>query len=206
MKNIKRFITIEGIDGCGKSVQAEILSEWLSHKFGKNNVVKTFEPGGFGNEIRNILLNSSMCARSELLLFLADRIEHVRNVILPSMSDSKWIVCERYIDSTLVYQASGRGIPVSEVERLFSWCEFPVPQLTIYLDVPVDVAVSRVNARGNKDRIESAGIDFIGRISQAYKQLAQSRKRIVSVDASLGVKEVADCIRNILEERFELKG
>jgi len=202
----KRFITIEGIDGCGKSTQAEILSEWLSIKFGKNNVIKTYEPGGSGSEIRNILLNSSMCARSELLLFLADRMEHVQNVILPSINENKWVICERYIDSTLVYQSFGRGIPACELERLFSWCEFPLPQLTIFLDVPVDVAVSRVNLRKNKDRIESAGIDFIQKIYFAYKQLSLDRKRIVRVDASLDVKKTADYVRNILEERFEFKG
>ena len=205
MKMGKRFITIEGIDGCGKSTQAGILSEWLSHEFGKNNVVKTYEPGGSGNEIRNLLLNSSMSERSELFLFLADRIEHVQNVILPSIKENKWVICERYIDSTIVYQSFGRGIPVCEIERLFSWCEFPIPELTIFLDVPVDVAISRVNSRGNKDRIESAGIDFIQKLHSAYKRLSHCRKRIVRVDASLDEKRVADCIRNILEERFELK-
>jgi len=202
---IKRFITIEGIDGCGKSTQAEIIAEWLSLKFGENSVVKTYEPGGSGNEIRNILLNSPMSERSELLLFLADRMEHVQNVILPSIKENKWVICERYIDSTLVYQSFGRGIPACEIERLFSWCEFPVPQLTIFLDVPVDVAISRVNSRGNKDRIESAGIDFIRKICFAYKQLFLGRKRVVRVDASLDVEKVADCIRSILEERFEFK-
>ena len=205
MKENKRFITIEGIDGCGKSTQAEMLSEWLSLKFGGNNVVKTFEPGGSGREIRNILLNSSMCPRSELLLFLADRMEHVQNVILPSLKENKWVICERYIDSTLVYQSFGRGIPACEIERLFSWCEFPAPHLTIFLDVPVDMAISRVSSRGNRDRIESAGIDFIRKIYSAYKQLSLDRKRIVRVDASLDAKKVADRVRNILEEQFELK-
>ena len=205
MKVCKRFITIEGIDGCGKSTQAGILTEWLSNRFGKNNVVKTYEPGGSGNEIRNLILHSSMCERSEMLLFLADRIEHVKNVILPSINENKWVICERYIDSTIVYQSFGRGIPVCEIERLFSWCEFPIPQLTIFLDVPVDVAVSRVNSRGNKDRIESAGIDFIKKVHFAYKQLSLGCKRIVRVDASLDEKRVADCIRSILEERFEFK-
>jgi dTMP kinase len=201
----KRFITIEGIDGCGKSTQAEILTEWLSRKFGKHNVIKTFEPGGSGNGVRNILLNSSMCKRTELLLFLADRMEHVQNIILPSINENKWVVCERYIDSTIAYQSFGSGIPACEVERLFSWCEFPIPQLTIFLDIPVGIAVSRVDNRGSKDRIESSGVDFIEKISFAYKQLATARKRIVRVDASLGIEEIANCIRDILEERFELK-
>ena len=206
MKTVKRFITIEGIDGAGKSTQAEILSEWLSLKFGNNNVIKTFEPGGSGNEIRNILLNSPMCARAELLLFLADRMRHVQNVILPSLNENKWVICERYIDSTIVYQSFGRGIPVCEIERFFSWCDFPVPQLTIFLDVPVDMAVSRINSRGNKDRIESAGIDFIRKIYSAYKQLSFDKKRIIRVDASLDVRKVAACVRDIWEEQFEHKG
>ncbi|MCL2767467.1 MAG: dTMP kinase [Synergistaceae bacterium] len=205
MRISNRFITIEGIDGCGKSTQAEMLSDWLSLRFGKNKVVKTYEPGGSGNEIRNILLNSSMSERSELLLFLADRMEHVQNIILPALCENKWVICERYIDSTIVYQSFGRGIPACEIERLFAWCEFPVPQLTIYLDVPVDVAVSRVDSRGNKDRIESVGIEFIRKIYSAYKQLSIDRKRIVRVDASLDIHKVADSVRNVLEERFELK-
>ncbi|MCL1941237.1 MAG: dTMP kinase [Synergistaceae bacterium] len=200
-----RFITIEGIDGCGKSTQAAMLADWLSLKFGYANVVKTFEPGGWTAEIRNILLGSSVCERSELLLFLADRMEHVRNVITPSLYENKWVICERYIDSTLAYQSFGRGIPACEIERLFSWCEFPAPHLTIFLDIPVDIAVSRVNSRGDKDRIESAGSDFIHKIHSAYGQLSLCKKRIARVDASLGVNETAERVRDILEERFGLK-
>ncbi|MDR1740284.1 MAG: dTMP kinase [Synergistaceae bacterium] len=183
-----RFITIEGIDGSGKSTQADILCRRLS---GFAEARREFEP----KVLRDALLHRAgppMSSRSELLLFLADRSIHVDEDITPALESGRWVVCERYSDSTLAYQSWGRGIPRGEVEMLLSWCCFPVPDATILLDIGVEAAMRRVALRGKPDRLE-ADLDMMRRVAEGYAALAHSfPDRIAKVNADAPVEAVAD--------------
>jgi dTMP kinase len=201
------FITIEGIDGCGKSTQAARLCEWLESVLGNGNVLRTFEPGGWdgGPSLRRLLLDGvALTPRTELLLFLADRSGHVDSEVLPALNRGRWVVCERYTDSTLAYQSWGRGIAAEEIEGLLEWCRFPIPDMTILLDVDEKTARSRLNFRGKLDRMESgAEADFTARVALGYKELAERYpERIVVVDATADVERVAERVRRCAERHL----
>ena len=194
------FITLEGIDGCGKSTQAELLCEWLSSVRG-HSALRTFEPGGWsgGLLLRQLLLDEKnvIAPDTELLLFLADRSAHLDSVISPALDKGKWVVCERYTDSTLAYQSFGRGIALDKIEGFLSLCKFRLPDLTIFLDIEARLASSRIAQRGKLDRIESgAGDGFMARVAHGYRELAKRHaERIVTIDAKLDALSVAACVR-----------
>ncbi len=197
------LITIEGIDGAGKSTQAEKAFVVLKDSFGRENVIWTREPGDWngGNLLRELLLETELShPLSELFLFLVDRCEHVLGVIVPAINEGKIVLCERYTDSTLAYQVWGRGLPLERIEDLFLWSQFPVPDLTLWLDVPLEEATQRINSRGRLDRIESDGLEFLSRVRDGYLHLRNRfPDRIRRVDASGSVNEVS-CNRCISEE------
>lgn len=207
------FITLEGIDGCGKSTQAELLHTWLEGVLGKGKALRTFEPGGWsgGAHLRRLLLEEAalMSSRTELLLFLADRSGHVDTEIIPALQRGQWVICERYTDSTLAYQSWGRGIPFEEISVLLNWCRFPIPDMTIFLEIDEETAKSRVSRRGRLDRLEAAGNDFMARVACGYKELAErSPGRSVVVNAALDVEQVAKNISKaakklLIEKRKE---
>ena len=200
------FITLEGIDGCGKTTQAELLCEWLEGKLGKGKILRTFEPGGWsgGELLRGLLLGgNAFTSRTELLLFLADRSGHVDTVIAPALRKGQWIVCERYTDSTLAYQSWGRGIAFEEMNVLLNWCRFPTPDMTVLLEIDEETVKSRLKRRGRPDRLEAAGDDFMARVAWGYKELAErDPDRIVVVDAASDVEQVAKNIREAVEKRL----
>jgi dTMP kinase len=206
------FITIEGIDGCGKSTQAERLCEWLNETArtpGQIEAFRTFEPGGWngGESLRRLLLgNSPVTPKTELLFFLADRSWHLDAEIVPALLAGRWVVCERYTDSTLAYQSWGRGIALHEVEGLLRWCRFRVPDLTILLDIDVAVARKRLEQRGRRlDRIESEFDEegFITRVTQGYRELAERYpERIVVLDAALDAENVFEGVRKSVLRRL----
>ncbi|MDR3264637.1 MAG: dTMP kinase [Synergistaceae bacterium] len=199
------FITIEGIDGCGKSTQTSRLCDFLEDTRGRGSVLRTFEPGGWkgGALLRELLLGGiPIGARTELLLFLADRSGHVDAEIQPALERGDWVVCERYTDSTLAYQSWGRSLPFQEMDGLLKWCRFPVPDLTILLDIDVRTALSRLEKRGGADRIESGGDGFMERVAAGYRELAgRHSERVVTVSADRDVEEVAGDVRNCVETR-----
>lgn len=203
------FITIEGIDGCGKSTQTELLCAWLKEKT-HAEVTRTFEPGGWsgGKVLRELLLGGiAVEPRTELLLFLADRSGHLDTEIQPALKRGQWVVCERYTDSTLAYQSWGRGIALTEIEGLLNWCRFLPPDLTVLLDIDADTASSRLRQRGRPDRIESAENDFMARVARGYRELAQRYpERIAVVDATQSVDRVAAAVRNCVEKRVKVFG
>ena len=183
------FITFEGIDGCGKTTQAELFV----HRLKENNpqarsVVWTREPGGWegGSWIRERILKGEFIhPMSELFLFIVDRCEHVRREILPVLENGGIVVCERYTDSTLAYQSWGRGLASEKIESLFEWCSFPKPDLTFWLDIPVETALKRVALRGGCDRFESEGSGFLERVRTGFSFLAaREPHRILRVEAS----------------------
>jgi dTMP kinase len=208
------FITIEGIDGCGKSTQAQGLCLWLESTLGKGKVLRTFEPGGWGGGalLRRLLLEgTALTSRTELLLFLADRSGHLDSEVVPALNRGQWVVCERYTDSTLAYQSWGRGISAEEIQGLSDWCRFPVPDMTILLDVDEETARSRLNSRRKLDRIESGfETNFMARVALGYRELARRHPdRIMVVDGAADEERVAERVRQCvgrLKDKGEGRG
>ena len=200
------FITFEGIDGCGKSTQARLLVDKLCSVRGMESVIWTKEPGGWpgGNSLRQILLEGSLHhPLTELFLFLADRCEHVKQVILPALEAEKIVVCERYNDSTMAYQWGGRGIDREKINALFRWASFPSPDITFWIDLPADHAYDRMVSRGTPDRLESEGIPFLSRVRQGFFTLAEEfPDRIISVNGDKGATLLASEIYSKVEEKF----
>lgn len=197
------FITLEGIDGCGKTTQARLLQQWLSER--GERTLWTREPGDWssGQEIRAMVLGGQLRhPMTELLLFMADRCEHGVQKIRPALERGEVVLCERYHDSTLAYQCWGRGIDRGLVDDLARQCRFPEPHLTLWLQVPVQIAVERRVLRGGGDRIETEALAFHQRVAEGFGQLAaQWPRRICAVDGSKEPDTVAAQIRQILKER-----
>ena len=189
------FISFEGIDGVGKSTQADLLETWLQGK-GKT-VVRTLEPGGteVGFEIRKILLHhrGDLAPRAEAALFAADRAHHVASKIRPALSRGEIVITDRYFDSSVAYQGAGRELSQTEVRDLSLWAVGGLlPDLTVLLDLPADVARNRRNGSGTEpDRLESEKIEFFERARQAYLDLAKAEpNRFLVIDASATVEQM----------------
>ena len=199
------FITLEGIDGCGKSTQADRLVAWLEAETGRG-VLRTFEPGGWGigQSLRSLILHGDIRdPMTELLLFLADRNGHLAEVIRPALDEGRIVLCERYSDSTLAYQAGGRGLDAALLDRLMGACDFPEPDLTVFLEISADDAAERLISRGRADRIEAGGLAFMERVAAAYGKLARSvGDRALIVPASGPEDEVERRIRLGIRERL----
>jgi dTMP kinase len=180
---MRRFITFEGIEGCGKTTQIGLAAAWLEER--RIPFLTTAEPGGtpLGWKIRDILLNRGPCAigtEAELLLFAAARAQHVRETILPALNAGKWVLCDRFTDATLAYQGFGRDLDAAFIRTLngFSACSL-TPDLTILFDLPVETGLARANRRMDgirpeaaEDRFEREDPAFHGRIRQGYLTLA----------------------------------
>lgn len=190
------FMTIEGIEGCGKSTQARRLVERLGAK-----ALLTAEPGGtaVGRGIRELLLNhgGEVSPRAELLLFLADRAQHVEEVIRPALAAGKTVICDRYTDSTLAYQGYGRGLSLALVRSLCAQAAGGLtPGVTLLLDVPVELGLARARRRGKPDRIETEHLEFHERVREGFLTLAREEPgRWVVIDARGDEEEVAWRVR-----------
>lgn len=193
------FVTFEGIDGAGKSTQAALCAEWLKGLLGDSNILLTKEPGGWpgGESLRDALLSGGLSDPwGEFYVFLADRLEHVKKVIRPALEEGKTVICERYIDSTLAYQVWGRGLPLKRVNELMQWHNFPMPDLTLFFDLPLEEALRRLNARGERDELEDE--IFLSRVREGYKSIVGEYDRIKVVDATLDVWSVHEVVRDII--------
>jgi dTMP kinase len=195
------FISFEGIDGVGKSTQADLLETWLQAQ-GKT-VVRTLEPGGteVGIEIRKILLHhrGDLAPRAEAALFAADRAHHVASKIRPALERGEVVITDRYFDSSVAYQGAGRELSQTEVRDLSLWAVGGLlPDLTVLLDLPADVARNRRNGSGTEpDRLESEKIEFFERARQAYLDLAKAEpERFLVIDASASVDVMQEHIVN----------
>ena len=194
------FISFEGIDGVGKSTQADLLETWLSEQ-GKT-VVRTLEPGGtdVGVEIRKILLHhkGDLAPRAEAALFAADRAHHVASKIRPALERGEIVITDRYFDSSVAYQGAGRDLSRTEVRDLSLWAVGGLlPQLTVLLDLPAEEARARRNKSGTEpDRLEREKIEFFETVRSAYLDLAKAEpNRFLVVDASVSVEEMQSQIR-----------
>jgi len=194
------FISFEGIDGVGKSTQADLLETWLSEQ-GKT-VLRTLEPGGtdVGVEIRKILLHhkGDLAPRAEAALFAADRAHHVASKIRPALERGEIVITDRYFDSSVAYQGAGRDLSRTEVRDLSLWAVGGLlPQLTVLLDLPAEEARSRRNTSGTEpDRLEREKTEFFETVRSAYLDLAAAEPdRFLVVDASVSVEEMQTLIR-----------
>ena len=191
------FITFEGVDGCGKTTQMNLLEKQLIH-FGYP-VYRTREPGGcpIAEDIRKIVLSQEdggMCSETEALLFAAARAQHVKQVILPKTKDGHTVICDRFVDSSLVYQGMGRELSMDWVKTINRIAfESGAPDLTVLLRLPREESLRRRNASSTPDRIEKAGDAFFARTEKGFDQLAaENPDRIIPVDAHGTPEEVAE--------------
>jgi dTMP kinase len=211
------FITFEGIEGSGKSTVAHMLVEYLQER--ELDPLLTKEPGGcaLGRNLRHLLLDArarNLSGRAELFLFLADRAQHVKEIIRPALEAGQIVFCDRYTDSTLAYQGYGRGLDTEFLRRLneAATCGL-VPDITLLLDVPVPCGLMRAGQRNRREgtiisegRFESESLDFHERVQLGYHALvAEEPERFAVIDASQPVEDVAlqslSAVEKILRQR-----
>jgi dTMP kinase len=198
------FITFEGIDGCGKTTQWRLLSEFLGAR--GIGCVSTREPGGtpLAEEVREIVLHSrqELSARAELLLFAAARAQHVEQLIAPALDHGDWVLCDRFTHSTRAYQGGGLGLGSSFIDALAAFAtQDTTPDLCLLFDLPVAQAQER-RAREKPDRIEKRGLEFQERVRQAFQQMAlEEPSRVVLIDASGSTQSIHETVVDILIQR-----
>ena len=200
-----KFITFEGIDGCGKSTQARLLLEYMNKSGVETILVR--EPGGtnISESIREILLHSSsgqMGDRTESLLMTASRTQLTQEVIIPNMDQGKFVIADRYSDSTLAYQGGGRNLDIEWLIELNNYATFTLlPDITFFVDIRSEEALRRLDS--NKDRIEGEGIEFQARVRKTYHELAERfNDRYVILD---GYGEIDDIHQKVLNEMIRRK-
>ena len=204
------FITFEGGEGCGKSTQIAALKARLE-AMGKT-VVQTREPGGtaLGESVRNLLqyddAGQGMSPEAELLLFAASRAQHVRELIVPAIAEGQIVLCDRFLDSTTVYQGVARAIDSKKVDTINQFAIGDTnPDLTILIDLPPEIGLARVHARsdGQLDRMEKEAIEFFQAVRQGYLDLAKSEpKRFLVLDGSQSAEELETQIWQKVEATF----
>ena len=198
-----KFITLEGIEGSGKTSSIKSITDLLDKK--NISYVVTREPGGssIGSELRSILLdtNTEISSEVELMLMLADRKDHVEKVILPNLETGNWVISDRFMDSSIAYQGGGRKLDKKMIDSFSRNLNLPNPDLTLLFDVPVEISLSRVKARGELDRFEQEKLDFHNRIRESYLELAeQNVNRIQIIDSSREIELMLKSVEQIIED------
>ena len=205
-----KFIVLEGIDGCGKTTQINKLFEWLP-KSGLINkraaLIKTREPGGsiLGKEIRDMILNNNKSNPpsnlTELLLYYADRAEHISRIISPAIENGNWIICDRFSGSTLAYQGYGREINIDIIKKLENIvCQNVKPDLTFFLDITPEESIKRRKDRV-ADRIESEGLEFLKKVTDGFKLIALENNWEI-IKASKDLSSISQQIQTSLINKF----
>ena len=203
-----RFITLDGIDGAGKSTNLAVMKAWFEkHKL---PVLFTREPGGTpaGEALREILLNpaTQVSLRTETLLMFAARQQHLETVILPVLKNGTHVVSDRFTDATFAYQGGGRGVPLQDIATLEHWVQGDFrPDLTLLLDVPLEVSMARINQTREKDRFEQEEAEFFNRVREVYLQRANEQpERYAVIDSSQSLDAVKNQIETALDSYFGL--
>lgn len=198
-----RFLTFEGIDGAGKSTHIEAVAERL--RAGGATVVRTREPGGtvLAEALRELVLHRGMDALTEALLVFAARRDHLREVIMPALARGDTVLCDRFTDATFAYQGAGRGFDIEVLGQLETWVHGQLqPDLTLWLDLPAQVAAQRRAAARDPDRFEAQDLAFFERVRRGYAERAQAApQRVVRIDASMPRDAVWRQIEAALEAR-----
>ena len=203
-----RFITLDGIDGAGKSTNLAVMKAWFEkHQL---PVLFTREPGGTpaGEALREILLNpaTQVSLRTETLLMFAARQQHLETVILPALKNGTHVVSDRFTDATFAYQGGGRGVPLQDIDTLEHWVQGDFrPDLTLLLDVPLEVSMARINQTREKDRFEQEEAEFFHRVREVYLQRANEQpERYAVIDSRQSLDAVKNQIETALDSHFGL--
>lgn len=207
-KQSPKFITLEGLDGAGKSTHLAWLADWLRAK--GTNVVVTREPGGtpLGEKLRELLLHEPMHLETEALLMFAARREHLAQVIEPALARGEWVLCDRFTDASFAYQGGGRGLEAQKLDVLEQWVQgtggaMIQPDLTLLFDVPLDVSQSRLATSRELDRFEREKADFHARVRDAYlARTATSNGRIQMIDSNRNLDVIRTDLASLLEPWF----
>lgn len=201
------FISMEGPDGAGKSTQIELLRRYLADK--GYEIVITREPGGtvISEAIRQLILNKEyveMCPNTELLLYAAARAQLVNEVIRPSLEAGKAVICDRFVESSVVYQGIARGMGIETVYAVNEYAlEGLRPQLTFFLDLDAEEGLRRKKKQAELDRMEAAGLEFHQKVTEGYRMLAEREKeRIMRISATLPQEDIHAKIVLAIEERI----
>jgi len=202
--NKGKFITIDGVEGAGKSTQIDLICSYLHRKSIK--VVRTREPGGtdIGEKIRKVLLdvdNKEMHSDTELLLMFSSRNELIQNKIIPALNEGKWVVSDRFTDASFAYQGGGRMLSLDRISKLEDWVLGVFkPDLTLLLDISVDIGMTRIEARDAKDRIEQEERAFFERVRSVFidrSKLYPDRIKLINADRS--IDEIQTHIQSLIE-------
>ena len=208
-----KFISFEGIDGSGKSTQLRLLASDLRVR--GSDVLTTLEPGGtpLGRRLRQTFLETeeTVAPMAELLLFAADRAQHVEFLIKPALEDGRIVISDRYADATAAYQGAGRGFDANTIEKVIELATGGLkPDLTIFFDLPISSALLRKNARSSegeeKNRMDSETDEFYARVREAYLRIGETeKKRFKIVDASGSINEIQKTVLKLVLEFLDLK-
>ena len=198
-----KFITFEGGEGSGKSTQSKILAEYLKSQ--GHEVVITREPGGTKNaeEIRKLLINGAVNkwdGMTEVLLNFAARNEHIKNLIKPALDAGKWVISDRFFDSTIVYQGYGQGQDISKIHELIKLVVGDIiPDLTILMDYDPEKGVARAQSRGDHNRYEKMGLDFHQKIRNGFLEIAKHNpQRIKVINSDQSIESISQQIKDLI--------
>ena len=198
-----RFITFEGIDGAGKSTHIAAVSQRL--RDAGTTLVSTREPGGtpLAETLRGLVLNTAMDAMTEVLLVFGARRDHLQQVIVPALARGDTVLCDRFTDATFAYQGAGRGLPMGLLNELETWVQGELqPDLTLWFDLPADMAARRRAQARSADRFEQQDLEFFERVRSGYEaRAAAAPQRFARIDAALDRDTVARQITAVMEAR-----
>ena len=205
-----KLIVFEGVEGSGKTTQLQRIQDWLKRQ--SYSVITTREPGGtdLGQRLRQILLETSSSEQitdeAELLLYAADRAQHVQTCLKPHLEQGTLILCDRFTDSTIAYQGYGRGLDLNLIHQLNQIAIGGLQSdLTLWFDIDVVTGLERTKKRGASDRMEQADLAFHQRVQQGFTQLAQDHpQRIVRIDASNSIEQVTQQVQKVLSQKLQL--
>ena len=206
-----RFITVEGIEGAGKTTCLELMEQGIRQH--GHRLLVTREPGGteLGETLRALLLghrHDGMADDTELLLMFAARAEHLRAKIEPSLAEGTWVLCDRFTDATYAYQGYGRGISLERIAVLEDWVQRDRrPDITLLMDVPVEIGLERAGKRSAPDRFERQALDFFQRVRDGYLSLAAAApERYRVIDASGSLSQVSEQVQRVLDDFIDRNG